>query len=267
MSELEHARSEIPRFAFDQNEATQAQTEANATDLPPIDWVQALMKRAAECELNRECEASWNGEVHGPILEQAFRSRSNRFVSDGPVDFRYSQSAQIINSYKPREAPSKMVDFCVFYRPGKGSAEEQAIEDICQTRPAQSINHTDLGDLCKRPIALSIETKRPNVERDNATLQMGTWQSAQWRSLRHNFSRSLRSIEFLPGVIVQGHDWQFVASILDENGKSVLLKGVRIGGTDSELAIYSLILGLRRLRRWILEDYWPAFISDVLVVA
>jgi hypothetical protein len=265
--QLEHVRSEIPRFAFDQNEATQAQTEANATDLPPIDWVQALMKRAAECELNRECEASWNGEVHGPILEQAFRSRSNRFVSDGPVDFRYSQSAQIIHSYKPREAPSKMVDFCVFYKPGKGSAEEQAIEDICQTRPAQSINHTDLGDLCKRPIALSIETKRPNVERDNATLQMGTWQSAQWRSLRHNLSRSLRSIEFLPGVIVQGHDWQFVASILDENGKSVLLKGVRIGGTDSELAIYSLILGLRRLRRWILEDYWPAFVSDVLVVS
>ncbi|KAK2468119.1 hypothetical protein H9L39_20341 [Fusarium oxysporum f. sp. albedinis] len=264
-NELRHADSEIPRFAFDRDEATRAQTEAIATDLPPIDWVQALMKRADECELNRECEASWNGEIHAPILEQAFRI--NRFVSNGPVDFRYSQAAQIIHAYKPREASSKMVDFCIFYRPGKGSAEEQAIEDICQTRPAQSINHTDLGDLCKRPIAISIETKRPNIERDNATLQIGTWQSAQWRSLRHNRSRSLRFIKFLPGIIVQGHDWQFVASILDENGKSVLLKGVRLGGTESELAIYSLILGLRRLRRWILEDYWPTFVSDVLVVS
>lgn len=85
--------------------------------------------------------------------------------------------------------------------------------------------------------------------------------------LRHNRSRPLESIEFLPGIIVQGHDWQFVASVLDENGKSVLLKGVRLGGTESELAIYSLLLGLRRLRRWILEDYWPMFISDVLAIS
>ncbi|PWI65488.1 hypothetical protein PCL_07089 [Purpureocillium lilacinum] len=221
--ELRRADSEIPRFAFDRDEATRALTEAIATDLPPIDWVQALMKRADECELNRECESSWNGEIHAAILEQAFRT--NRFVSNGPVDFRYAQAAQIVHAYKPREAPSKMVDFCVFCRPAKGSAEEQAIDDICQTRPAQSINHTDLGDFCKRPIALSIETKRPHVERDNATLQIGTWQSAQWRSLRHNRSRPLESIEFLPGIIVQGHDWQFVASVLDENDKSVLLKG------------------------------------------
>ncbi|KAF4946171.1 hypothetical protein FSARC_14256 [Fusarium sarcochroum] len=266
-NELRFADSEIPPFAFDRDEATLAQTEAIAADLPPIDWVQALMKRAAECELNRECEASWNGEVHAAILEQTFRSRSNRFISDGPVDFRYSQVAQIIHAYKPREAPSKMVDFCIFYRPGKGSAEEQAIENICQERPAQSINHTDLGDLCKRPIALSIETKRPNIERDSATLQMGTWHSAQWRSLQHNRSRSLQAIEFLPGIIVQGHDWQFVASILDQDGKSVLLKQVRLGGTDSELAIYSLILGLRRLKRWILEDYWPTFALDVLGIS
>ncbi|PWI65253.1 hypothetical protein PCL_07303 [Purpureocillium lilacinum] len=125
----------------------------------------------------------------------------------------------------------------------------------------------DLGDFCKRPIALSIETKRPKVDRDDATLQIGTWQSTQWRSLRHNSSQPLESIEFLPGIIVQGHDWQFVASILDENGKPVLLKGVRLGGTESELAIYSLLLGLRRLRRWILEDYWPMFISDVLAIS
>ncbi|EXA31106.1 hypothetical protein FOQG_17673 [Fusarium oxysporum f. sp. raphani 54005] len=148
-----------------------------------------------------------------------------------------------------------MVDFCVIYKPERGSPVERAIEEICQTRPAQSINHTDLGDLCKRPIALSIETKRPNIDRDNATLQMGTWQSAQWRSLQHKRSPSFRPIDFLPGIIVQGHDWQFVASILDENDKPVLLKGVQLGGTDSELRIYSLILGLRRLKRWIMEDY------------
>ncbi|KAH6971208.1 hypothetical protein BKA56DRAFT_467670, partial [Ilyonectria sp. MPI-CAGE-AT-0026] len=53
-NELRRADSEIPRFAFNRNEATQPQTEALATELPSIDWVQALMKRADECELNRE---------------------------------------------------------------------------------------------------------------------------------------------------------------------------------------------------------------------
>lgn len=94
-------------------------------------------------------------------------------------------------------------------------------------------------------------------------LQMGTWQSAQWRSLQHKRYASFGPIDFLP----QGRDWQFVASILDENDKPVLLKGVQLGGTDSELKIYSLILRLRRLKRWIVEDYWPPFVSDVLAIS
>ncbi|KAF5964754.1 hypothetical protein FBULB1_12621 [Fusarium bulbicola] len=264
--ELRRASPEIPPFAFDRDEATRAQTEIIAADLPPIRWVQDFMKRAIECQFNRECETSWNAEVHGKILERAFRKPSNLFMSDGPVDFRYSQAAQIIHEYKPREAPSKMVDFCVFYGPEEGSEAEQAIEEICRTRPAQSINHTDLGYLCKRPIALSIETKRPNLELDNATLQMGTWQSAQWRSLQYKRSPSFRPFDFLPGIIVQGHDWKFVASILGKT-KPVLLMEVRLGGTDSVLAIYSLISGLRRLRRWIMEDYWPTFVSSVLGIS
>ncbi|EMT73560.1 hypothetical protein FOC4_g10001540 [Fusarium odoratissimum] len=134
------------------------------------------MMRAAECEIHRECEAAWNGEIHANISEQAFR-KSNGFVSDGPVDFRCSQAAQIIRDCKPGEAPSKMVDFCVICKP------------------------------------------------------------------------------------------QLVASILDENDRPGLLKGGQFGGTDSELKIYSLIFRLRRLKRWIVEDYWPAFGSDVLGIS
>jgi hypothetical protein len=77
----------------------------------------------------------------------------------------------------------------------------------------------------------------------------------------------LRSIEFLPGIIVQGHNWQFVASVVDGSGKSLLLTGERIGGTDSPMGIYSLLLALRRLRRWIMDEYWPMFLSDVLDIS
>ncbi|RSL40612.1 hypothetical protein CEP54_016069 [Fusarium duplospermum] len=163
------------------------------------------------------------------------------------VDFRYCPSAQILPAYKPRDAPSKMVDFCLFIRPECGSPEEQAIKAICHTRSGQSINHTDLGNFCKHPIALSIETKRPGEQGDNAMLQMGTWHSAQWRSLRRR-----RTIEFLPGLIVQGHAWQFVASILDESGKSLLLETVPLGRIcDEQRGGLSLVspLGTRWLWR------------------
>ncbi|KAF4465204.1 hypothetical protein FALBO_7953 [Fusarium albosuccineum] len=250
----------IPFFAYDRDPATKDQTES--VDLPSFEWVQSLYGRAKDCRFNRESELSWNGDVHAPILEQVFRV--DRFTSRGPVDFRWTQAAQIIREFKPKDAPSKMVDFCVFYKPAKGSPEEHALELACKTRPGHSINHTDFSDLCQRPIALSIETKRPHIEGDTATLQVSTWHSAQWRSLRWNHGPTARTIEFLPGIIVQGHEWRFVASVLDQDGKSLLLEEVKLGGTDSELGIYSLVLGLKRLRRWIEEDYWPAFVSDIL---
>ncbi|KAM6514195.1 hypothetical protein FALCPG4_015353 [Fusarium falciforme] len=258
-SELRTLGSEIPRFAFDKDEATRANTEEIASNLPPFSWVKRLVDRAVECQNDREGEASWNADVHAPVLEQVFRS--DRFGSQGMVDFRCCPSAQILPAYKPRDAPSKMVDFCLFIRPECGSPEEQAIEAICHTRSGQSINHTDLGNFCKHPIALSIETKRPGEQGDNATLQMGTWHSAQWRSLRRR-----RAIEFLPGLIVQGHAWQFVASILDESGKSLLLETVPLGRTDTEIGVYSLVVALLRLSRWIVEEYWPAFVEDMLVI-
>ncbi|RSM05425.1 hypothetical protein CDV31_009577 [Fusarium ambrosium] len=113
-------RSRISPSAFDHDEATRAKTEEIASFLPLFDWVQGMMKRAEECRVNRESSSG----------------RENQFTSDGPVDFRWSQAAQIITEYRPEEAPSKMIDFCVFYRPERGSNVEQAINDLCRVRPA-----------------------------------------------------------------------------------------------------------------------------------
>ncbi|CAJ0549878.1 Ff.00g064730.m01.CDS01 [Fusarium sp. VM40] len=253
------AGARIPVYSFDRSEPPQE----TSTQLPDFEWVRHLYQRAKDCRFNRESELSWNGDVHAPILEHIFRT--GRFKSKGLVDFRWAQSAQIIADFKPKDAPAKMVDFCVLYEPERGSDEEKAIETTSSTRPGRSINHTDSSrDLCQRPIALSIETKRPHMEGDSATLQISTWHSAQWRSLRYGPATTTRTIEFLPGIIVQGHEWRFVASVLDSNNKSWLLEEVRLGGTDSEIGIYALVLTLQRLRKWMIEDYWPTFKADIL---
>lgn len=159
-------------------------------------------------------------------------------------------------------APSKTVDFCVCIKPNKSSPEAQAIETLTDTRPGISINHTGWGNLRKHPIALSIETKR-EPDRDRALLQIGTWHSSQWRALQWQSKADLTAIGFLPGIMVQGHSWQFVASTL-QGGKSKLYHELEIGGTGSHFAVYKLAIALQCLGRWIEQTYWPAFKAAIL---
>ncbi|KAF4986589.1 hypothetical protein FDECE_15872 [Fusarium decemcellulare] len=79
------------------------------------------------------------------------------------------------------------------------------------------------------PIALSIATKR-DPDRDQALLQLGTWLSSQWQALQWQLdaSTSTSSIEFLPGIMVLGHQWQFVAPRL-EGGRAKMYHELDIG--------------------------------------
>ncbi|KAF4495424.1 hypothetical protein FAGAP_8433 [Fusarium agapanthi] len=110
------------------------------------------------------------------------------------------------------------------------------------------------------PLALSIETKR-QAEWEKALLQIATWHSAQWRALQ--FSTKVESIEFLAGVIVQGHSWYFVASTL-EDGVSTLYHRVPLGSAETHFELFKLLKALQCLASWIKDKYWPAFRADIL---
>lgn len=57
-----------------------------------------------------------------------------------------------------------------------------------RTCPLSSINHTDLDSLMSRPIVVSIEPKRDGGSLEQAQLQAGTWQAAQFCSVPRPFS-------------------------------------------------------------------------------
>ncbi|RMJ03461.1 hypothetical protein BHE90_004901 [Fusarium euwallaceae] len=225
---------------------------------PPPSLVQDTLKRAAQCLDEREGESSWNLEVHAPLLTWVFRRQGQ----DPLIDYRYCTSAQIIHAFKPKNAPSKMVDFCIIIRPGDDSDEQEMIEELCYRRPGQTINHTNWGNLCKNPVAMSIETKRHGENWDTAVLQLGTWHSAQWRSLDWD-RRERVSIDFLPGIIIQGHDWLFVATIMRKN-RAIMYHSISIGDTKTVLGIYKLVISLQYLQRWVEKTYWPKFRAEVL---
>lgn len=147
-------------------------------------------------------------------------------------------------------------------RPAKGSPEHAAIEATTYTMPGLSINHSDWGNFTKDPIAVSIETKRAHGDMEKSILQMGTWHSCQWRAL-HNL-RIADQLAFLPGVIVKGHEWFFVASVLGPAKKAVLYTKQQMGTTETELGIYQIIAALSVLRDWAAGEYWPVFRTAVL---
>lgn len=143
---------------------------------------------------------------------------------------------------------------------------KETIDTLRLRRPGLSINHTDWGDLDHRPLVISIETKA-EAEPRRALVQMGTWHAAQWRCLRQGFNRSRAApqIEFLAGVTVGGHDWNFVATVPNNrNGKPTVLHSLPLGSTKTLLGIYQLFASLHYLREWGETIFWPAFRHDIL---
>lgn len=258
---------------------------------PPLDAVAALVARAAECDQDNEGESSWNMDVHREVLSWVFRRKIARLV-----DFRYwyvfapfwtfpdtfslprladigpngSTGAQILSEFRPKLTPSKMIDFALYIHPPQSDQVDE-ITARCRLRPGLSINHTDWGNLVQHPIALSIETKGPTEDALKATLQMGTWQAAQWRSLWWGRGgKPLGGLEFLPGIIITAHKWDFVASTWVKNkdsewgGKSALYTSLPLGRTDSPEDVYKLVAALAHLKGWIEDVYWPAFRGSIL---
>ncbi|KAH6949465.1 hypothetical protein DER45DRAFT_599938 [Fusarium avenaceum] len=192
----------VPSFAF-----FNTAEKASKWRVPTPAFAQGIVRSATKCQSSHHGESSWNMEVHRRVLDFAFRDSEDVLVGD----YRYCTGAQIIQAYKPLGAPSKCVDFCLCIEPPQSSIEHKTIRNLISIRPGLLINHTDWGDLCTNPIALSIETKRQD-DWNKALLQVGTWHSAQWRAL----PTKLRAIEFLTGIIVRGHSWYFLASTLED---------------------------------------------------
>ncbi|GKU09970.1 unnamed protein product [Fusarium langsethiae] len=223
---------------------------------PSAKFIKKVVQSATKCELEHHSEASWNMEVHRSVLKFAFRKSSNDFQTD----YKYCTTATIIAEYRPWGTSSKCIDFCTCIEPPRGSPVQESIDKAIKTRPSLSINHTDWGDLCKNPIALSIETKR-QVSWEKALLQIGTWHAAQWRSLPED----VKKIEFLAGIIVQDHHWYFVASTL-QDGKSRTYHRLQIGSTYNAFDLFKLLRSLQCLDKWVGEKYWPAFQHDILKI-
>lgn len=130
-------------------------------------------------------------------------------------------NASIMPAYHKFLTPTTKVDYVLSIKPAADSAAaDEAISNLQRTANG-SANHTAFGPLCHNPISVSIETKRHGGDARKADVQLATWQAAQWTFFRSRASaEAIRRLEFLPGVVVQGHEWKFTATTW-EDGKTV----------------------------------------------
>jgi hypothetical protein len=73
----------------------------------------------------------------------------------------------------------------------------------------------------------------------------------------------LKLLEFLPGVIVNGHEWWFTVTTFDGSRVKFYEKSA-LGSTNNTKEIYKLICNLQILRQWIEETYWP-WLRDLIL--
>ncbi|KAE9566689.1 hypothetical protein CGMCC3_g17142 [Colletotrichum fructicola] len=114
-------------------------------------------------------------------------------------------------------------------------------------RPEVTINHTDHGVLCKSPIVVSFEAKRSGADLEMATVQIGNMALVAVAGCG-KCPNDLPAILFLPGVIINGHSWSFVASAI-KDGRCVLYSEVELGKTSTGFGIITSPVAPQHLTR------------------
>jgi hypothetical protein len=166
----------------------------------------------------------------------------------------------------------KQVDFCLALETCDDPATKDMVHGAALRTPYTSINHTNHFPLRRKPITLSIKTQQINCSPAQTLYEMSTWLSAQWiflQSLIRSKEPSARKQPqtrppFLPGIIIEGHRWTFVAATLGrarrEGGWEVVIwTGIDIGTTETLLGMAQIVAALQILADWSVSTYWPWF--------
>jgi len=146
------------------------------------------------------------------------------------TEFSRSTSARIAPSSlippsDPATSPEgKMVDFVITVE--LSDRFKEAFNTRFRGKTIKSVNHTLHEPLTHRPIGVSIETKRTGEKWKEAVYQVEIWTAAHFNKLEELIreAREMRGdqergnidatgLPFLPVIIVQGHEWKFLAAV------------------------------------------------------
>ncbi|UPK92542.1 hypothetical protein LCI18_003477 [Fusarium solani-melongenae] len=220
-----------------------------------------LVRRAGQCHHLQYDEVGWNNLVHTPLLDAVFNygdpneTRLATFLHG-------AMTASVSSRFHYFPIPATKVDYVLYLdADAEDTCTSDAIAKLEET--AGSVNHTAFTPLASHPISLSIETERHGGDGRRADVQMAAWQAAQWSFLEAHAGGAVKNLTFLPGVIVQGHEWKFVATTRKDN-KTTLWSSHQFRITMTLVGVFQIMAGMRRLRRWSVEVFWPWYKKHAL---
>ncbi|WXC67273.1 hypothetical protein SNK03_013057 [Fusarium graminearum] len=87
-------------------------------------------------------------------------------------------------------------------------------------------------------------------------IHLAAWHAAQWRFLKGLAGDNIKDLGLLPGIIIEGHEWKFVATTW-KKGKTKLFSSLSLGSTTTELGVYRIFASLKVLGKWVMLFFWP----------
>lgn len=113
-----------------------------------------------------------------------------------------------------------MVDFAIVLN--SSSENDTTIENASTSVRAtvDSFNQTFYPPIRLKPIAISIESKLPGKNWDDAQIQVSTWAAAQfnkYEQLMSDSGKQISQLPILPLLVVQGNEWYFLIAMKVKN--------------------------------------------------
>jgi hypothetical protein len=278
-TETEHALSSSA------GEQQQLRSEA----LAELTALRKVERAAWECRRLGRSEAGWNTYVHHPVLELGLAGLAYARTETVTTAQIAKPFVPAMNDYAVTEfADKKMVDLALVLDPNPpgpsaatadaGDADvaaarcrrlTRAIKRAVHSQPAgqQTINQTTFTPLCRRPLAVSIETKC------DGSSEQGRLQLAIWAAAWHERMRRLvidvpaaqgdegveagvqgvgetKGVATLPLLLIVDHAWT-LSFVCDRGDRLEIVGDMRIGDTQSLLGLYTLVAAVRELGLWV----------------
>jgi hypothetical protein len=216
----------LPTWAFRQaaNHPSVTPTRLARAEFHHVRHIESV---ARDCWTRRKSEASWNSNVHEPLLALAL------WRYHDTVAIENATSARILPAFIPalttgEAVEGKMVDFVLSpillannlappgaAREDTGAAIAAAIQNKLAAQPSAGscdlgINQTDYSPLLRDPIAVTIETKIGGASSEEGRLQLGIW-TAAWHArmsaLGVGGGEQGPLLPTLPLILTHDHAW------------------------------------------------------------
>ena len=173
-------------------------------------------------------------------------------------------TATVIPEFVPRNQTTlepltaREVDFCLALEPKESTHEFLAAQDL------QAVNQSLYTALLSRPIAVSIETKRP-VPHGGGVDQLMVWTRA-WFA-RVSCMAPEAAMPTLPVVRIIRHTWdmRWVWMEPGDVPKMRYTPAVFLGRSDDLPGMYRILAGIRALARWV-EDVFEPWTSETFQI-